>query len=263
MTNSANPMVTPYPEVDAVLELLLSGIRSVLGDQLVGLYIHGSLASGDFEPSRSDIDFVAATPAELPQAILPELRGMHARLSASGLHWARELEGSYLPLSALRRYDPLHNIHPALRVDGSFELDGHGSDWIIQLSLLRERAIVLAGPDPRDLINPVEPDDLRRAVRGILGEWWSQPLPQPERFASRHYQSYAVLTMCRALFTLHFGRAPSKTEASRWALETLEAGRAGLIQRALAWPREPQPDELQATLDFVDYTTRRGLIETP
>ena len=251
-------MYTPYPEVNKVLVLLLKGVRSVLGSNLVGLYIHGSLAAGDFEPARSDIDFVAATTLELPQALLPDLRAMHAHLTSSGLHWAREMEGSYLPLSALRSYDPIHNIHPALRVDGSFELDGHGSDWIIQLSLLREHAIVLAGPNPRELIDPVEPEDLRQAVRGILREWWSQPLPQPERFASRHYQSYAVLTMCRALYTLNYGRASSKSEAAGWAIQTLEPGRSGLIQRALAWPREPQPDELQATLDFVEYTVQRS-----
>lgn len=252
-------MYTPFPEVDEVLELLLQGIRSVLGDQLAGLYIQGSLAAGDFEPSRSDIDFVAASVSELPQSFIPELRAMHVGLRASGLHWAQELEGSYLPLSALRQYDPLHNIHPALRIDGSFELDGHGSDWIIQLALLRERAIILAGPDPRSLIDPVGPEDLRRAVRGILWEWWSRPLPQPQRFASRHYQSYAVLTMCRALYTLHNGCAASKTVSAQWTMETLDPAWTGLIQRALAWPAGAQPDELQATLDFIHFTTQTAL----
>jgi predicted nucleotidyltransferase len=32
--------------------------QKVLGDLLFGTYLHGSLATGDFDPLRSDIDFV-------------------------------------------------------------------------------------------------------------------------------------------------------------------------------------------------------------
>ena len=252
-------MFTAYSEVNAVLELLRNGVISVLGSRLAGLYLHGSLAGGDFEPARSDIDFVAATKAELPDEVIAELRAMHASLRTHGNRWANELEGSYIPLPALRCYDPRHNRFPALRIDGSFDLDGHGSDWIIQFSILREHAIVLEGPHPRSLIDPIGPDQLRAAVRGILREWWSRPLPQPERFASRHYQAYAVLTMCRALYTLRFGRAPSKSEAAHWAVSALETKWGGLIERALAWPGEPQADELQTTLDFVGFTTQSCL----
>jgi predicted nucleotidyltransferase len=52
---------TPYPEVNAVLQLLLAEVQAVLREQLVGLYVHGSLASGGFQPGRSDIDFLVVT----------------------------------------------------------------------------------------------------------------------------------------------------------------------------------------------------------
>ena len=50
---------TAYPEIDAVLSQLLSGSRAILGDNLFGFYLFGSLASGGFDEATSDIDFVA------------------------------------------------------------------------------------------------------------------------------------------------------------------------------------------------------------
>ena len=42
--------------------------------------------------------------------------------------------------------------------------------WPIHRHILREQGVVLAGPPPRTLIDPVQPDELREAVRGILSE---------------------------------------------------------------------------------------------
>jgi predicted nucleotidyltransferase len=51
----------PYPEVSAVLQPLLAELQAVLGEQLVRLYVHGSLASGGFQAGRSDVDLLAVT----------------------------------------------------------------------------------------------------------------------------------------------------------------------------------------------------------
>ncbi len=62
------------PAVNAVLDLLLNAVRDVLGDRLVGLYLYGSLASGDFDSETSDIDFVAVTSEALPDELVVGLR---------------------------------------------------------------------------------------------------------------------------------------------------------------------------------------------
>jgi predicted nucleotidyltransferase len=113
MSNQVN-RPTPYPDVNEVLRLFLSGLQAVLAERFVGLYVHGSLASGDFNPRTSDIDFLVVTADELPDKMLPALKAMHARLAASGLKWATKLEGAYIPRPALRRYDPAHARHPWL-----------------------------------------------------------------------------------------------------------------------------------------------------
>lgn len=254
---------TPYPSVNAVLHVLLSSVQAVLGDRFVGMYLSGSLASGDFSPQRSDIDFVVVTAGELPDELLPALEAMHARITASGSKWATKLEGSYIPQHALRRYDPTCAQHPVIRVDGSFGLDHHGSDWIIQRHTLRERGIAMAGPALQTLIDPVQPDDLRRATLATLREWWAPMHRDPARLRSCEYRAYAVLTMCRALYTLQHGAIASKTAAARWAQETLGERWAALIEQALAWPHDMQAERggatprMDETLDFIRYMLER------
>ena len=54
-----------YPGIDDLLDSLLSGMQRALGRQLIGLYLHGSLVMGGFDPEMSDIDMLAATATEI------------------------------------------------------------------------------------------------------------------------------------------------------------------------------------------------------
>jgi predicted nucleotidyltransferase len=238
-------------EINTVLQKLLADAQTILGEYFIGLYIHGSLAVGDFNPKRSDVDFLVVTKGNLPGELLPELASMHARLSASGLPWADKLEGSYIPQASLRSHDPAHVDHPALRVDGSFAVDGHGYEWVIQRHVLRQHGVVLAGPPLQDLIDPIQPDELRQAARATLEEWWAPMLEDPSRLRSREYQAYAALTMCRILYTLRYGAVVTKSQAPRWAQAELGEPWTGLIEQALSWPDEPQPDCLDETLALI------------
>ena len=49
---------TPHQDVNEILDLLLTEAKDVLGNQFVGMYLYGSLSSGDFDPKSSDIDFL-------------------------------------------------------------------------------------------------------------------------------------------------------------------------------------------------------------
>jgi hypothetical protein len=191
---------TPYPDVNEILELLLTKVQEVLGSQFTGMYLYGSLSSGDFHPEASDIDFLVVTEVVLAKEIIAALEAMHYRIWNTGLKWAERLECSYIPKSHLHRFEKTDVEYPTVN-EGRFFNAPHGSDWIIQRHIIREHGVVLAGPDPKTLIDPVGSDDIRRAVRGILEEWWFPLLDDPS-WLSEHgspYHSYAILTMCRSL----------------------------------------------------------------
>lgn len=110
--------------------------------------------------------------------------------------------------------------------------------------------MVLAGPAPQTLIDPVLPNELRRAVLEVLHGWWAPMLHDPARLHSPGYRAYAILTMCRMLYTLQHGTVASKPVAARWAQELLGERWAALTERALAWPHDAQSGNLHETLDF-------------
>ena len=244
---------TPFSDVNALLDELLSGVQNILEDNFVGLYLYGSLASGDFDLERSDVDFVVVTRDKISSEKISVLKAMHERLANSKLELATKLEGSYIPRADLRRYNQTDVEYPTLN-ERKFYLASHGSDWIIQRHVLREQGVTVAGLPPRDFIDVVETKDLRRAVIGILNEWWLPMLENPAWLESGEYQAYAVLTMCRALFTIGNGTIASKPVSARWAQETLGKRWKDLIEKAAAWRHCEQFNKLGETLDFIRYT---------
>jgi len=250
-----SPHSTPYPEVNTVLQRLLSDVRAILGTQFLGKYISGSLAMGDFDES-SDIDALVVTTDALPEEVVCALAQMHERLSATYPKWGVELEVSYIPRHAVRRYDPAYDLHPYIGRGESLRIEEHGREWDIQRHVIRERGIVLAGPAPRTLIDPVHPDDMRRAVLVTLREVWPRRFHDPIELHPRGYRSYIVLTGCRMLYTLEYGSVASKPVAAWWAQEALGARWAVLIAWAVEARRDPHSgelDNLREVQEFIQY----------
>jgi hypothetical protein len=245
--------LTPYPDVDAAIGSLLDGAQTALGASFVGMYLHGSLASGDFRPETGDIDFLVATDKEVRGGALESLRALHAQLAADDPVWGPELEGSYIPRDALRRHDPSNARHPHIERGERLRLERHWSDWVLQRHVLREQGLTLAGPPPETLIDPVGPDELRAAVRGIVREWWAPFIAEPTRLEQDGYRAYAVLTMCRALHTVEHGTIVPKREAAAWSAGALPARWSQLIRRAASWVPGAQLEGVHETLPFMAF----------
>ena len=258
---------TPYPDVNEVLRGFLEGARRILGQDFVGMYLYGSLAAGDFSPERSDIDFVVVTEEEVTPEQLALLKEMHDRFVASDSPWAMEIDGSYIPRAALRRYEKERARHPHIeRGVGKLRVEQFHADWVIQRHILRECGVVLAGPPAHTLIDPVTPEEIRSAVRSQAVYGWGPvgEAADPAALRQRGGQVYAVLTMCRLLHTLETGEVASKQVAARWALQSLQALDARwrpLIERALAWKKtdsqEPIPGDAEETAALIRLASDR------
>lgn len=249
---------TPYPNVNVVLHALLKETRAALGENFFGMYLYGSLASGDFDEHSSDVDFVIITNQEITADEISKLRALHERIAHSGLEWAKKLEGSYVPRAVLRRYIPNDIARPQYN-EGVFFLAPHESDWIVQRYILRAYAVVVAGPPIQPHIDPVSSDELRGAVAGILSGWWAMHiLTQPQALLRAGYQPYAVLTMCRALYCFEHGAIVSKPRAARWAMESLEGKWNSLIEHALSHRADTSDNALAQTTELIRYTVARA-----
>jgi hypothetical protein len=228
-------MSLPY-EITGILDALLPGIRAALGDNLVGLYLRGSLALGDFIPETSDIDLLAVTERPVADAEFTALAALHARLATSPHPFANRVEIAYIDRAALRRFEPGVR-HPTLGQGEALAWSEHRDNWILERWTVRERGLTLLGPDPRTLIDPISADELRAAVRARLRDWadWASQPDDPDWLLPRAHKAYVVETMCRALSTLACRQLQSKARAVAWALEALPEPWRSIVERSRAW----------------------------
>ena len=256
MVNSSKPIsLTPYSDVNDILHVLLTNVRGILQEEFVGMYLYGSLSSGDFNPETSDIDFLVVTTDVLSDEKIAALESMHKQIWAGGMKWAPRLEGSYVPKALIRRHDPAGPACPTVN-EGEFYLDQRGSDWIIQRHVVRESGVIVEGPDPKTLIDPISAEAIRSAVHGTLREWWF-PMLEDSSWLKTHgsnYHGYAVITMCRALHAVEHGTIVSKPVAIRWAKAELGEQWHHLIEQAVASQYGNHPDFLDETIEFIRFT---------
>ena len=253
----ALPHPTAYPPITLLLQRLSSAGQAILGEAFYGMYLYGSLASGDFNPHSSDIDFLVVTKGGLSTEMILALEAMHLQLATSGLPYATKLEGAYMPFDVLPRYNPNDPPFPQVN-EGRFYVERQGVDWVLQRHILREHERIVSGPSLQALIDPVSPDQMRQAIQELLQTWWAAMLQAPARLESSEYQAYAILTMCRALYTLQHGALVSKPVSARWALDTMRTKWSPLIAEAMQWQRGLPMDRLSETLEFIRFVIQES-----
>lgn len=248
---TCNIRPTPYQDVNAFLDLFLVTLRHTLGHRFIALYLGGSLALGDFNPQQSDIDFVAVTLDELSPDLIVALEEMHRCLWATGKKWARKLDGSYVPRRMFRRWTADHAPCPFVERD-SFTVTQQGSA-VVQRHILHRHGVVVAGPSPPMLLEPVGADELRSALREMLERWWRPLLDDPAWLTQSQKQPFAILTLCRTLYTLKHGVVASKPVAARWCQQALGQEWVGLIEWALTGPHTTAANQPTAIQEFIQY----------
>lgn len=254
-----NKQYTPYDDVNEILNLLIRNVKEILKEQFVGMYLYGSLSSGDFNPKTSDVDFLVVTADCLSEKMVSELEAMHGQTWASSLKRAGKLEGAYIPKELIRRHNPCGSACPTIN-EGKFFLEAPGSDWIIQRHIVRECGVVLEGPDPKTLIDFVSPDDIRNSIIGVLNEWWFPMLHDASWLRNKEDgdRAFAVITMCRVLHGLEHGTITSKPKAIQWAKTKLDSQWNQLIDKAVAVSNhEDETIFLDETLEFIQYIKKR------
>jgi hypothetical protein len=104
-----------------------------------------------------------------------------------------------------------------------------GREWILNWYPARENGVRLIGPPIDSLIPPIPSaeyiHEVRRSLVGFANRIADDALPGS--------QAYAILTMCRGLYTIRFSERLSKSEAASWARQEFPQW-ADLIRRALA-----------------------------
>jgi hypothetical protein len=239
--------VTPYPDVNELLNQLLAHLQDILGAKLVGLYLYGSLVSGDFDPGLSDVDLLAVLSSELTGEAFERLHEMQNGLVAARPQWDDRIEIAYLPAMALKTFrtetSPIAIISPG----EPFHIKDAGREWLINWYLVREQGVALFGPSPKTLIDPIPKEEYIRTVQEHT-KAWAEWLHDAH---TRKSQAYAILTFCRALYAYRHGEQVSKRRAARWTARAFPQW-SSLVEQALWWREAPHDEDVAQEVVFAE-----------
>lgn len=246
---------TPYSEINEILATLLSQIHAILGAKLEGLYLYGSLVAGDFDPNISDIDLLAVTSTMCDEQELDLLKRMHDDLADEYRRWKDRIEVQYVTVNALQTFKSKPSMIAAISPGEPFHTKEAGKDWMVNWYVVQEKGRVLFGPSPKTFIDPISKAEFLQDVEEHAYMWRDWIGNISKRPGS---QAYAVLTLCRALYTYIHGEQVSKKQAAEWAQGYLPQWapviQNALRRRAAQWEEtEEHPETFPETVRFVNY----------
>lgn len=229
-----------WPEpADSVLGELEAQVRDLLGANLRGIYVYGSLAFDCYNPARSDVDVLVVTRRRMAPETRRALSSLLRRLQS-----VAPLEISFLSRADLEpwRYPTPFDYH----FSATSELhDRAGKYFAAEIVNARTRAVALAGPPAEDLFPAVPDEDYLDCVESDL-VWALDHIEERP--------GYAVLNACRVVAYRRERTVMSKREAGEWGRRFAPERFRSLIADAAAFyaGRDVELDRGAATA-FVEW----------
>ena len=225
---------TKYDDINKILEELINNLKSILGNNLVGIYLFGSLVWGDFDHNVSDLDLLTVTNNDLSDKEQSDLKQMHDNFAKLHPIWYGRIEVKYFSKRGLRTFKTQMNKISVISPGEDFHTFEIGKNYLLNWYHVQTYGITLYGPDPKTLIDPISHEEFIKANYAEGVEWGEYV---KESKGNRNAQSYAVLTLCRILYAVTIGEQPSKVKAARWAITQIPEWKE-LINNALIWRQD-------------------------
>ena len=190
-------------------------VQDVVGGRLLGVWLVGSAALGDFDLRSSDIDIQAVASEPCPvaerQALVERLTHDALPVPARGLEFVLYAQQD-LAAPAGPRFSLNLNTGPRMGHHVAFDpADDPGFWFTIDVDIARTSAVPLIGPPAADVF-PVLPR-ARVATAVLEGlDWWSTHSGTPTQ---------TLLSACRSWAWASDGRWRSKSDSARWARSRL------------------------------------------
>jgi hypothetical protein len=215
-------------QVSALLQALTARLPVILGRNLVGIYLYGSLTQAAFDAKRSDVDCIAVTERDMSAAQFKRLDAWLSRLAESN-PWARRLQVTFLIKTEVLKL----NSKACLYQFGALRRGGSDGNPLIWMNILQS-GVTLFGARPESFVPAITPEIFCGALRRELGYLREEIIEKPESEwrGVASYRAYAVLTVCRILYSSGQGTVGSKPRAARWAIKNLPEQWRELILRA-------------------------------
>jgi len=207
--------------------------RAVLGDNLTGVYLHGSAVMGCFNPEKSDLDFILVVKDTVPDAekmaFMENAVKLNEYAPSKGFEWSIVKKEVCSPFVYPTPYE-LHFSNTHLKwfrenpVDYIRKMRGVDKDLAAHFTVINHYGKVLYGEEIGKVFGTVPKEDYIDSIWLDIENACEDIVSEPV---------YIILNLCRVLAYLRDGLVLSKKAGGEWGLDALPKKYHPLIQNAL------------------------------
>lgn len=192
--------------------------QEIFGDNLTGIYLHGSAAMGCYNPNKSDIDLIVVVESDISDAQKTGFMNVVVRLNAVAPKKGIEVsivkrchcDPFVFPTPFELHFSPTH-LQRYLDDPQRYIATMHGvdADLAAHFTVINKYGVALCGKNIRDVFCEVPYDCYIAAVMSDIENAESDIFDQPV---------YVALNLCRTLAFVAEGLYLSKRDGGEWAL---------------------------------------------
>lgn len=218
---------------DRIINEFVKRSEEILKENLVGIYLHGSMVMGCFNPAKSDIDLLVVVDDSLSDSVKREFLDMTVQCNAEGP--AKGVEMSIVlrkyckpfvyPTPFELHFSSGHLEHYLADPDKYIrEMNGTDKDLAAHFTVINNRGKCLYGASIEDVFSEVPYADYMDSLWYDIGD--------AEEDITEHTM-YLTLNLARVLAYKEDGVVLSKKEGGEWAIKNLPAEYLPLISDAI------------------------------
>lgn len=216
-----------------ILDEITCRYAEILQENLVGIYVHGSIAFGCFNWDQSDIDFIVVVKEQLPLHTKEELIQMLIRLKKIAPSKGFEMSVVLLEHCLSFCYPTPFLLHFSNSMITECEADlfgycktmhGTDKDLAAHFTVIKKVGVTLCGKEIKDVFGIVPEEDYIDSIKMDISNAVEGVLNNPV---------YFILNLCRILAYLTEGIILSKAQGGEWGLENIPDRFSPTIKAAL------------------------------
>ncbi|MEG0775396.1 aminoglycoside adenylyltransferase domain-containing protein [Clostridium sp.] len=216
-----------------ILNVISTKYKEILESNLVGIYVHGSIAFNCFNWNKSDIDFLVVVNEKLSESVklrlLEVLESLRAESPPKGFEMSVVLKEHCINFQYPTPYElhfsnqwlETYLTNPLLLCDDNYKTD---KDLAAHLTIIRHVGIALCGEPIKEVFGDVPKDNYIDSIKNDIENATVEILHNP---------MYIVLNLCRVAAYIKDNLILSKEQGGNWGLRNLPKEYRDIVNEAL------------------------------
>ena len=245
-------------KVKSLMDNITNKFTAILGDNLVGIYLHGSVAFDCFNPQSSDIDFIVVTNEYLnftqKKEIISYILYINDFASSKGLEMSFVLEKdckSFIyPTPYQLHFSSYHKPFYMDDIDGHInKLQGTDKDLAAHFTVINNVGITWYGKNKERVFSPVPKEYYLDSIKFDIDSAKEDIFDNPV---------YITLNLCRVYAYMQNNLVISKKDGGLWGMENIPEYSDTIKKAYIKYTDNKDVSFNESELaDFAEYMTNK------